>query len=104
MIQAARAIRASLDAILAADTIFRIDQYRAIHRLIGGTGRAYLNAGWFLALVAQLGHEERLFNLLAFELAILVAIVEFEPGLLTAGHHVFDIVDAVDKRMVITIG
>ena len=58
------AVRAGLDAKAAADAILGIDQHRAVGGLKGRADRADLGTRRVLALVAELGHEERVQDLL----------------------------------------
>ena len=51
-------IRARLNAILASDAVFFVDQYNPLLCFKGGSDRTNLHAGRFGTMVAHLGHEE----------------------------------------------
>jgi hypothetical protein len=59
-------IRASHDAIAAADTPFSIHQGNSVSGLVGCPYRANLHAGWIFALVAKFRHKESLLNIFVF--------------------------------------
>src|ERR1019366_6140753 len=63
LVEIACAIRTSLHTILTANAIGVVDDDNPILGLICRTGWTYLNASRMGAVVAQLGHEERLFHL-----------------------------------------
>src|SRR5450756_2529602 len=80
LIETARTVRACLYAILAADTIGRIDQHRTVFGLKGSSGRAHLHTRRMLALVAQLGHKKCLGNL-DIPVAVIKTEFCFRPGI-----------------------
>ena len=55
------AVRTAHDTVTAPDAPGPVDHDNAVRRLIGRANRADLNAGGIFALVAELGHKERLF-------------------------------------------
>src|ERR1019366_2070067 len=63
LIEEARAVRAGLHAILAADAVSMIDDDDAVVGLVGRAGRTYLHAGRIRAGIAQLRHEEGFFDI-----------------------------------------
>src|ERR1019366_7517212 len=79
LVEIACAIRASLHTILTANAIGVVDDDNPILGLICRTGWTYLNASRMGAVVAQLGHEERLFHL-RVPIAIGEAIFAFRAG------------------------
>ena len=56
------AVRAPHDAVAAADAPVPVHEHDAVRRLVGGADRADLHAGRVVALVAELGNEEGLFD------------------------------------------
>src|SRR3989344_7359287 len=71
MVVLPHAVRAGLDAVLAADTVVVIDEHHAVRSTEGGGHRADLYARRVLTLVAELRHEERL-----LDLRVLIAVIE----------------------------
>jgi hypothetical protein len=97
IIEEAHAIRTGLHAILAADAVVVIDQDHTIVGSVGGTGRTHLHAGRMRAVVAELGHEECL-----FDLCVLVDVGESIFPFRTRGFDVHRIVVAIDARFIFT--
>ena len=58
------AVGAAHDAVAAADAPRPVHEDYAVRGLIGGADRADLHAGRIFALVAELGHEKRLIDVL----------------------------------------
>src|SRR5208337_428446 len=96
-VEEARAIRASLDAVLAADTIGVVDEDYTVLGLKRRASGAHLHAGRMRAVVAQLGHEERLLHV-----RVLVAIGEAVCLFRARGRDVHRIGLAIDVRRVFT--
>jgi len=63
-------VRASHDAIATADAPFSVDQYNAIIRLVGSAYRANLHTGRVIALIAELGNEKSLCDIVGINLFI----------------------------------
>src|SRR5450759_457862 len=98
LIEEARAVRASLHAILAADAVSMIDDDDAILGFVGRAGRTYLHAGRIRAVIAQLRHKEGL-----LDIGVLVPVGETIFALLGRRRDIHRVMLAVDSRFVLAL-
>src|SRR5664280_3803104 len=98
LIEEARAVRAGLHAILAADAISMIDDDDAILGFVGRAGRTYLHAGRIRAVIAQLRHKEGL-----FDIGVLVPVGKTIFALLGRRRDIHRVGLAVDLRFVLAL-
>src|SRR3989344_4202542 len=92
------AVRAGLDAVLAADAVVVVDEHHAVRSTEGGAHRADLDARRVLTLVAELRHEERL-----LDLRVLIAVIEPILFFRTRRGDVSRILLAVDARFLLAL-
>src|SRR5450759_1617965 len=94
----ARAERAGLHAILAADAVSMIDDDDAIGGLVGRAGRTYLHAGRIRAVIAQLRHKEGF-----FDIGVLVPVGETIFARVGRRRDIHRVGLAIDSRFVLAL-